>query len=103
MGYKKKYKQMRKVLKDQKIKLGSLDDATQQQTIESEVQKIREKYEQEFSAKLELMHRESEAQVSVQKEKMRQLVRALLAREGREKRGEPSYSRAGDTITPSAS
>ncbi|KAL3799399.1 hypothetical protein ACHAW5_000572 [Stephanodiscus triporus] len=101
--YKKKFKRLRKDLKIQQAKASELERSQEdmiQQQIEVEIEKVKDQYKQEYESKLHQLQIENEAQVRMQKERMRKLVRALLEREAKQKgeKAEESNATAAEKI-----
>jgi hypothetical protein len=100
--YKKKVKRLHKELKKQQTKVSELErsqeDMTEQQkqTTEAEIKKVNDQYKQEYETKIQQLQIENEAQVQVQKERMRKLVRALLEREAKQNGGLVEINNATD-------
>ncbi|KAL3809051.1 hypothetical protein ACHAXA_001713 [Cyclostephanos tholiformis] len=89
--YKKKVKRLHQDLKVQQTKVSELERSQeemtqrQKQTIEAEIKRVKDLYTKEYETKIQQLQTENEAQVQVQKERMRKLVRALLERETKQK------------------
>lgn len=78
-GLRKKYKKLQNELQSQ-------TSGSQEQKLQSEIDKMKEQYEAEYAIKLQQVEQQNEEQLAIQKEKMRKLVRALLEREAKEKK-----------------
>jgi hypothetical protein len=96
--YKKKVKRLHKELKAQQTKVSELERSQEDMThtIEAEIKKVNDHYKQEYETKLQQLQTENEAQVQVQQERMRKLVRALLEREAKQKGDSAETNNAKD-------
>ncbi|KAL3795183.1 hypothetical protein ACHAWO_005355 [Cyclotella atomus] len=79
-------KRLRKKYKKLQKELHSQTSGSQEQMMQSEIDKVKEQYEAEYAMKLQEVQQQNEEQLAIQKEKMRKLVRALLEREAKEKK-----------------
>jgi len=89
--YKKKMKRLRKELKGQQTKVTELMQSKevmiqqQREIIVAEIEKVKDQFKQEYESKVHQLQAENDAQVGMQKERMRKMARALLEREAKTK------------------